>query len=297
MKVRGPWKGRARIRNGGMDANVGEIRLFAFAWAPVGWTRCDGTLLEIERYAALHAVLGTHYGGDGKSTFAVPDLRGRTPVHISTAPDTSELISDVDRDVASDLSCDFNSDLNSNVSLGESGGQHEAILTLGEVPPHTHSVQTDSAAQQSASASQSTRPSSAGTWQIQTAGAQRRTFAVATPDTETSANAAWAAESVSISGQGAAHTNMQPSLVISFCIAVEPVVTTASPQPAITPQSVKTSQKRNVAGQRSVGKQSEVFSHYMGELRLFAGDVLPNGWLPCDGRELSVEEHNTLYSL
>jgi microcystin-dependent protein len=60
---------------------VGEIRVVAFDFVPPGWARCDGQLLPISQHDALFAVLGTTYGGDGRATFALPDLRGRTPLH------------------------------------------------------------------------------------------------------------------------------------------------------------------------------------------------------------------------
>lgn len=67
-----------------MDAYIGEIRMFAGTFAPEGWLCCDGQLLSVAQYNALYAVLGVTYGGDGVSTFALPDLRGRLPVHGTT---------------------------------------------------------------------------------------------------------------------------------------------------------------------------------------------------------------------
>jgi microcystin-dependent protein len=65
---------------------VGEIRLFAGDFTPEGWQLCDGTLLQIAEYVVLFQLIGTTYGGDGITTFAVPDLRGRVPVHFGTGP-------------------------------------------------------------------------------------------------------------------------------------------------------------------------------------------------------------------
>ena len=65
-----------------MDPILGEIRLFAGTFAPQGWAACDGQLLPIAEYTALFSLIGTTYGGDGETTFALPDLRGRVPVHM-----------------------------------------------------------------------------------------------------------------------------------------------------------------------------------------------------------------------
>ena len=69
-----------------MEPFIGEIRMFAGNFAPRGWAFCDGQLLAVEQNAALFSILGTTYGGDGRSTFALPDLRGRAPIHAGTGP-------------------------------------------------------------------------------------------------------------------------------------------------------------------------------------------------------------------
>lgn len=252
-----------------MDACVGEIRLFAFAWAPVGWARCDGTVLQIKQYPALYAVLGSQYGGDGQETFALPDLRGRTPVHIGIAADGT------------------------SVHQGEAGGQYEIILTSSQMPPHTHSVRTYQRTQDKAG--QATGKTSADTWQIQTAGAQPRTFRVGLPTDTPSQNLTWAVETISVSGQDAAHPNMQPSLVINFCIALDVLSATAVTHPAGAAENERGSRS---GAERQGGKTlGDSAPYYMGEIRLFGGEKLPDGWLPCDGRRLPVEKHDTLYSL
>ena len=65
---------------------AGEIRMFGFSFAPYGWHLCDGSLLPIAQYDALYALLGTTYGGDGQSTFGLPDFRGRIPLHQGQGP-------------------------------------------------------------------------------------------------------------------------------------------------------------------------------------------------------------------
>jgi microcystin-dependent protein len=88
---------------------IGEIRMFAGNFAPAGWAFCNGQLLPISENTVLFALIGTTYGGDGMSTFALPDLQGRAPIHVG----------------------------NSHV-LGESGGVEQVTLTAGNIPGHTH---------------------------------------------------------------------------------------------------------------------------------------------------------------
>ena len=99
---------------GAADPFLGEIRLFGSNFAPRGWAFCDGQLLSISSYSALFALLGTTYGGDGRTTFSLPDLRGRIPVHPGTGPGLTR------------------------VSLGQNFG--DEYLALGEMPAHTHVV-------------------------------------------------------------------------------------------------------------------------------------------------------------
>jgi len=88
---------------------VGEIRMFGGNFAPLGWNFCDGSLLPISEYETLFNLIGTTYGGDGQQTFAVPDLRGRLPVHM-----------------------------NSNHPIGQSAGTESVTLTVQQIPAHTH---------------------------------------------------------------------------------------------------------------------------------------------------------------
>lgn len=88
---------------------VGEIRMFAGNFAPAGWMFCEGQLLPISEYETLFNLIGTTYGGDGQSTFALPDLRGRLPIHIGNG-----------------------------FTLAESGGVEEVTLTVSQIPAHSH---------------------------------------------------------------------------------------------------------------------------------------------------------------
>jgi microcystin-dependent protein len=100
-----------------MEPFLGEIRLFANTFAPKGWALCNGQLLQISTNQALYSLLGTTYGGDGKTTFALPDLRGRAPVHPS-----------------------------SSIPRGKSGGEAAHSLTLSEMPAHSHAISGSSEA-------------------------------------------------------------------------------------------------------------------------------------------------------
>ena len=93
------------------DPLIGEIRMFAGSFEPRGWARCDGRLLSISRHSALFSVVGTAYGGDGMTNFALPDLRGRAPIHVGPGLDR-----------------------------GQGGGEEFHTLVADEMPPHNHQV-------------------------------------------------------------------------------------------------------------------------------------------------------------
>ena len=94
-----------------MEPYLGEVRLFTWSWAPRGWALCQGQILNIAQNSALFALLGTMYGGNGQSTFALPDLRGRTPIHRST-----------------------------NYTQGEADGSETVTLTVNTMPMHNHQL-------------------------------------------------------------------------------------------------------------------------------------------------------------
>lgn len=94
------------------DQYLGEIRVFAGNFAPLGWALCDGQLLAINTNTALFSLIGTMYGGDGVTTFALPDLRGRLPLHNGTGAFTA--------------------------TLAEAGGQESVVLGSSQIPAHSH---------------------------------------------------------------------------------------------------------------------------------------------------------------
>ena len=96
---------------------LGEIRIMSFVFAPKGWALCNGQFLPINQNQALFSLLGTTFGGNGQTTFALPDNRGRTPIHVG-----------------------------SGHTLGERGGEQAHTLSISEIPTHTHAVRASSAA-------------------------------------------------------------------------------------------------------------------------------------------------------
>lgn len=98
------------------DPFLGEIRIFAGNYAPRGWAFCDGQLLPISQNTALFSLLGTNYGGDGRTTFALPDLRGRVVVHPGQGPGLTSR------------------------QIGEKGGSETNTLTVNQIPTHSHTA-------------------------------------------------------------------------------------------------------------------------------------------------------------
>jgi len=99
-----------------MEPFIGEILMFGGNFAPRGWALCDGALLSISQHQALFSILGTTYGGDGRTTFQLPDLRGRVAVHPGSGPGLTTR------------------------RLGEKGGSETNTLTVAQIPSHNHSV-------------------------------------------------------------------------------------------------------------------------------------------------------------
>lgn len=158
---------------------VGEVRLLAGHFAPAGWFLCDGTLLPIQPYETLFYVIGTIYGGDGQSTFAVPDLRGRIPIHAGTGPGLSARVP------------------------GQAGGQEAVALTVSQLPAHSHAAACDAAA--------GTSPDPAGRQPARDA-AGGLSWGHVSPGP-------MAAGHIGTAGSGAAHENRMPYLAMNYCIA------------------------------------------------------------------------------
>jgi microcystin-dependent protein len=99
---------------------LGEIRMFAGIFPPRGWAFCDGQMLAVSQHDALFSLLGTIYGGDGRTTFALPDLRGRVPIHMGQGPGLSDR------------------------RIGSKGGSEQVTLTIPQIPSHTHQAKAGS---------------------------------------------------------------------------------------------------------------------------------------------------------
>ena len=171
------------------DPFVAEIRIFPFNFAPKGWAWCDGQLLPLSQNTALFSLLGTTYGGNGKSNFALPDLQGRAPMHPGQGPGLS--LHD----------------------LGETGGSETVTLLESEMPAHAHGIFASLAA-----ADEEGQKPPAGA----VPGVQQNTnqmFAALQGNPLT----AMAPESLAPAGGDQPHNNMQPYLTFYFCIALQGV--------------------------------------------------------------------------
>ncbi|MDQ1708523.1 MAG: hypothetical protein QOJ88_1734 [Pyrinomonadaceae bacterium] len=170
------------------DPFVAEIRIFPFNFPPTGWAFCDGQLMPISQNTALFSLLGTTYGGDGKSTFALPDLQGRSPMHPGQGPGLS--LHD----------------------LGEEGGSETVSLLPTEIPAHAHNVGRATEAN-----GDSVTP--VGSIWAQTPGGRGSIFTYAPAP----ATAVMNANAIKPTGGGQPHNNMQPYLTLNFCIALQGV--------------------------------------------------------------------------
>ncbi len=160
---------------------VGEIRIFAGNFAPRGWAFCEGQLLTVADNDALFSLIGTFYGGDGRTTFGLPDLRGRVPVHQGTGPGLS------------------------GYSVGQKGGAEEITLTSAQLPAHTHAF----------SASTSGGTSASPQDKVVASAPSVTTFIAEAPSTPLAASMVGDAFPGS-----AAHENRMPSIAIHYIIAL-----------------------------------------------------------------------------
>lgn len=156
---------------------LGEIRMFGFEFAPRGWATCNGQLLPINQNDALFSLLGTIYGGNGTSTFALPNLQSSVAIHQGQRAGLSAYV------------------------VGQQGGAETVTLTTSEIPGHTHPVEAN------ASAATSEKPGG-------NVLAHAKAYRTATDGTTMNAGMIGAA------GGGQPHPNIQPYLVVNFCIAL-----------------------------------------------------------------------------
>ena len=167
------------------DPFVAEIRIFPFNFAPKGWAWCNGQLLPISQNTALFSLLGTTYGGDGKSNFALPDLKGRAPMHPGQGPGLS--LHD----------------------LGETGGSETVTLLESEMPAHSHSLGAVGGFN--------------GTNNDPTGQVPAKGDAGLLPYTPAGALLTMAPQAIGPNGGDQPHNNMMPYLTYFFCIALQGV--------------------------------------------------------------------------
>lgn len=169
-----------------MDYFLGQIGIFGFNFAPIQWALCNNAILPIAQNTALFSLLGTTYGGNGQTTFALPDLRGRAPVHFGNAA------------------------WGENFALGELAGAENVTLLYTEMPMHTHGM---------------VATSQNGNFPRIESHIFAQAASIATPVTNypaygpVSAPVTLNAQSVSFVGGSQPHSNIQPLQMINFCIA------------------------------------------------------------------------------
>lgn len=154
---------------------LSEIRIMSFNFPPKGWALCNGQLLPINQNQALFSLLGTTYGGNGQTNFALPNLRGRTPIHMGNGH-----------------------------TLGEAAGSTSTTINIQQLPQHSHFVNASSSVQNSIAPS-------------------NNFFAATTPSEVYSgaSSGTLLPQSVTNIGGSQPHNNMQPYLILNFCIALQ----------------------------------------------------------------------------
>lgn len=168
-----------------MPPFVGEIRMFGGNFAPAGWELCNGQLIPISENDVLFQLIGTTYGGDGQSTFALPNLQSRVPVHVAGPQ---------------------------NYQLGQSGGVEQVTLTTQQIPNHSHPVVT--------AAASGTTNVPGGTTIMADMGPAGVTKAPGYRPFDGANQVALNSQSIASSGGSQPHDNMQPYLVINYIISM-----------------------------------------------------------------------------
>lgn len=161
---------------------LAEVRIVGFNFAPRGWAFCDGQILPINQNQSLYSLLGTTYGGDGRTSFGLPDMRGRAPMHVGASNGTDH-------------------------REGQKSGEETHTLSAAEMPQHDHSLHGTN------NTANAISPSGAMPAQMPTP--------VGNLYRQDTVNTTMASQSILNVGGGQAHNNMQPYLAINFCIALQ----------------------------------------------------------------------------
>jgi microcystin-dependent protein len=164
---------------------LGEVRLFGGNYAPRGYVLCDGQLLDVARYPDLFRVLGATYGGDGVTTFGVPDLRGRIPLHMGQGKDLSHR------------------------TIGEMGGLESVALTAGQIPAHEHGLQCNIEPG-------TTDMPGDGVWAASSVGDSQYASA--------GTKAAMSPACIADAGDSSPHDNLPPYLAVTFIMAIQGLI-------------------------------------------------------------------------
>jgi len=165
------------------DPFIAQITMFGGNFAPRGWAFCNGQLLPIAQNTALFSIVGTTYGGDGRTTFGLPDLRGRVPMHAGTGPGLTPH------------------------QLGQKSGSESVVLTASQLPSHNHAANCVAPGGNSSDA--------ANNFWADDAGVSSGTYHSGPPTATMNAGA------IGSSGGGQPHDNMQPYQVVNFIIALQ----------------------------------------------------------------------------
>ena len=169
------------------DPFVAEIRIFPFNFAPKGWAFCDGQILPLSQNTALFSLLGTTYGGDGKSNFALPNMQGNVPMHPGQGPGLS--LHD----------------------LGETGGSETVSLLESEMPSHSHGLLA------------APNPALVATPSPNVSMARSKTVNAYLPTNFSQGTVSMSGNTLAPAGGDQPHNNMQPYLTLNFCIALQGV--------------------------------------------------------------------------
>lgn len=173
------------------DPFVGEIRILPYPFAPRNWSTCQGQLLPISQNTALFSILGTLYGGDGRTTFALPDMRGRAPIHHGRGPGLTPR------------------------NQGQRLGVADVTLTELQMPNHNHDVR--------ASTENAGESAPGGHWLAAAGVTQRGNFNAVDFYTTSTSGGQMASQALGTAGGSQAHPNQQPHLGIQFCMSLQGV--------------------------------------------------------------------------